>query len=786
MRVPLDFRAWCVALSIAAALAFASPVAAKANGEDSTVREKLTLALRLPSREACDAIEKLLESDAPEADRQACLRELAKRYPTAAAPATPDEARSIDELRRRSQPVSDVLVGRFAIVLATEEFARGTRESNLLVWIDLVYAVSRNLFGYDPIAATGRRLIVFPDRDLTEGWRFDSTSFAIAVGRDVASYGTWRHALARELTAAFAFHHPAHYLFGRGFAAGWAEFGPAFVAQRLAFFEGPFRDKFEASRKEFASSARAEYLDTRLPIEQIPGPSAVPGLLMQLALLDAPDPSTPDWRPFQKLFRDAQRSPAHGVPVCLWPARMTRDVQRAFGADRVRGLLGEYRFPLDAFAAAEVERFEKRAGATKPSARDAKQTEGEIVLRGWRVLGPFPDPKRRQLDLDPLDAPNFRGGDTALVGGEAHAWRDDVALDENGAIRMAAGETPAVVYLATTWPDALSKPASLWIASSGPAAVWVGGELVHRSRETQGLDPDAAARVFLPKIAAGAPVLVQIATDGQPARLLVRAGGATPFDYAYRVEVRSPDASRRLVAARTLGSRRRPAQPLIELLAVALGDNDREVRAAAAKSLAGWRNEGSVIEALIGRWDTEKDSLVTTAIQAALEEISFVRFDSSAAAHKWWRGEDAKRWKQSYFVECEAAAAFGTLVGGNVAGSPAAFGNACVAGGFGDKLDDVLGVVLEARAAAPYVLRLRYTCARENGKIALGVRRGERTVFLREGIELPRTRDWNGWAWIEVPLGEMEPGRYRVEILLPNGRVDCDVVGWVVGPESGK
>ncbi len=788
MRFFRIVRAACMVLGAAPALAGSDMGAGQP--EDSTIREKLNFAQRMPPKAACDAIEKLLEADAPEADRQACLRELSKRYAAAATatPASPEEASVIDELRRRSQPVSEIILGRFAIVLTTQDFARDARESNLLVWIDLAYAVMRHLFAHDPVAAAGRRLIVFPDRDIAAGWHFDATNFSVAVGRDAANYGTWRHAFARELTEAFVDRHPARHHFQNGFRAGWLEFGPAFIAERLSFFEGPFREKFETDRKVFAGSAQGDYLDTRLPIEEIPGASAVPGLLMRLALLDAPDPQTPNWRPFLRLFREAQRALPSGMPEFLWPARMSRDIQRAFVADRVRATLADFRFPLDAFTTSELERWEMRADATKPGARaDAgKPAEAEVVLRGWKWLGPIADRKKRELDLDPLDAPNFQAPASIEFGGATHEWKADVALDDSGRIHVASGDAPAVVYLATTWPESLAKPTSIYVSSSEPVAVWVAGVMVHRSRERPSAAAEGTTRVFLPKIAPGSPVLVHAATSGKPLGLSVRAGGPTPFEYAHRVEVRSPDVSRRLAATSYLGSRRGAVQPVIDLLTVALGDNDRVVRAAAARALGGRRNEPRVIEALIERWDTDKDSLVTSAIRAALEELTFVTTESSAAAHKWWRGDDAKRWKQSCFVECESAPAWGTLVGGRVSGSPAAFGNACVGVGFGQKIDHVLGVVLEARTAAPYVLRLRYTCARDGGQIAVGVRRGEETVFLREAIELAQTRDWQTWAWIDVPIGEMRPGRYRVEVLLPNGRVDCDVVGWVVRSESEK
>ncbi len=752
--------------------------------EDSTVREKLTLAMRLPPKESCDAIEKLLEADAPEEDRRACLRELFKRYPAAAAaaPITPDEASAVDELRRRSQPVTDVLVGRFAIVLSTEDFARGAREADLLAWIDLAYAVSRHLFAFDPVAAHGRRLIVFPDREVAAGWHFDAAKFAVVVGRDAAEYGTWRHAFARELTEAFVDGHPAQHQFRNGFRTGWLEFGPAFIAERLAFMEGPFRDKFATDRKVFAGSAKGDYLDTRLPIEEIPGATAVPGFLLQLALLDARADDPPDWRPFQRMFREAQRSLERGVPEHLWPVRLARDIQRAFGADLVRPTLAEFRFPLDAFTASELERWEKREDSAKPTPR----AEGESSLGAWKVVGPFADPKRRELDFDPLDAASFQAARSIELAGAAHEWREIAPQDDGGALHVETGDAPGVVYLSTRWPDALAKPTVLWITSSDPIAVWVGGTMVYRMRERPVAAVRTTTRVFLPKLAAGSPVLLHVASIGRPVDVLLRAGGPTPFEYAHRVEVRSPDASRRLAATRYIGSRRGAVQPLIDLLVVALGDNDRVVRAAAANALGGRRNEASAVQALIERWDTDKDSLVTAAIRSALQELAFVDVDSSAAAHKWWRSDEAKRWKQSYFVECESAPALGALVGGRVSGSPAAFGNACVGGGFGQKVDDVLGVVLEARAAAPHVLRLRYTCARPNGQLAVGVRRGEETVFLREGIALEKTRDWHAWTWLDVPVGELAPGRYRVELLLPNGRVDCDVIGWVVRAGSEK
>ena len=88
---------------------------------DIPVRDRFAAALKLPPLQACEKIESLLGEDPVEDDRRACLLKLRELMPLAALPLSPDEKRITSELSARSQPVVEVLLGRFAVVMANKE-----------------------------------------------------------------------------------------------------------------------------------------------------------------------------------------------------------------------------------------------------------------------------------------------------------------------------------------------------------------------------------------------------------------------------------------------------------------------------------------------------------------------------------------------------------------------------------------------------------------------------------------------------------------------------------------
>jgi hypothetical protein len=787
-RAPLPRRALGQTCALLVSLfALATP----AISADIPFRDRFAAALKLPPFQACEKIESLLVEDPAEDDRRACIVKLSELLPLAAQPLTPDEARIADDLRARSQPIADVLLGRYVVLLASKDMVANAKASRLATLIDLAYVVERDLFAIDPVAKVGHRYFFFPDKTKESGWSIQSPTLLVSVGKDAAKLGGWDEVIAHEISHGFGHYHPARHMFAGGFFEGWGDLSQAYVGERLAFLGAPFAGRFAWFVTAFAENGKNEYLNTRLPIEEIVayGPSS--SLLMRLALQAGDGKKVPDWKPFKRFFRETFESPPSWTPNHLWPSAMARDLLRIFGNDRTWDVLAEYRFPLDQWSHKELEQWLDRAHAAKPMSRAERwKADGEFVMREWRVLGPIPDAECRHLAFDPLDAENFVLKNEYTIGGQTYAWRTDVRVDEDGVVDLSSlpgSSGPCVIYLLGNWPQSEASPTTFSIASDDEVAVWLDGELIDWFRDDRGTWPEDPDRAYARMKKGGGRILAEVANHGGKTGFHLRASAKSPFDYAYKLELHSPDAKRRLAAVRFLGSRRSRMDSALamDFLVPAIDDGDASVRAAAAWALAGKRNDPKALGALLKRFVSEKESSVRAALQAAIEELTFQRFESSDAAQKWMHKQE-KDWKLSSFVECEDACSLRTISGGFFGNNAGSFGGQCVARCWGEQPTQSLSLVLDARESGPRTFVLRYACARGNGGVSLRVKRGEEVVLQRETLALPATKEWTAWSWLELPLGEIAAGRYHVELYGANGCTDLDVMGWKPTPKSAK
>jgi hypothetical protein len=784
-RFPLVSRA--LALLLVAASVGSAPMLAAVTA-DIPFRDRFAAALKLAPPQACERLASLLAEDPPEEDRRACIVKLRELLPAAAEPLTPEETALVGDLRAQSSTVAEVLVGRYAIVLATADFARNAKSGGLVTQLDLAYILERDLFAVDPVAKVGHRYVLFPDKNKTAGWTTQSRDLIVHVGQDAATHGAWEDVIAHEMNHGFGFYSPARAMFGGGFFEGWGDLAQAYVCERLAFLGAPFAGRFAYYAGAFAESGKSEYLNTRLPIEEIIGYGPSSSLFMRLVLPAGDGKKTPDWKPFKRYFHEALATPPAWTPGYMWPAALARDLLRIFGGERTWDVLAEYRFPLDQASRRELEVWLERA--RKPMSRlERWKADGEIALRDWKVLGPIPDPDGRHLAFDPLDAENVLRAENFVareyvIGGKTYTWRTDVPVSEDGIVDLSAlpeSSGSCVFYLAGAWPRNEAPPVSFSIASDDEVAVWLDGELIDWFRGNRGTFPDDPDRVFARAKKDGGVILAEVANHGGKAGFHLRASTKTPFEYAYRLELRSPDTKRREAAVRFLGSRRIATAPpsnglVVDALIQALDDGEAIVRVAAARALAGKRNDARVLAALLKRFSIEKDDAVSPVLESALEELTFQRFESSDAAYKWWR-HDEKTWRQSSFVECEYAFALQTINGGFFGNNAGAYGGQCVARCWGEKPDQSMSLVLDVPQSGPRTFALRYATVRENARVSLRLKRGDEVVIARDDIALAPVKDWSAWSWLELPLGELKAGRYHVELVKPNGCIDCDVMG---------
>lgn len=744
---------------------------------------ELSRLAKLPPAQQCTGLEAVLDArDLDENTRRIALTRIRDLARDAATPITDEERVLVADLKARSSNVVEPLVSRYAILLGSANFLANAETSRVPGLLDATYVVQRQLFGVDPVKAVGRRYVLYPEKAKPSGWTIQSEQLTIAYGQASAEQGFYDELMAHEMSHGFLWRHPSKHLLAGGFFEGWSDLAIAYTGERLAFLGTPFEKTWPNWRDGILGAGQTEYLQTRLPIEEIVayGPSV--SIVMRLALDASGSASERVWDPLVTLFHDGVESPPPWVPGYLWPARFVRDMQRAFPGAPTWDSLSRWRFPLDSGSQKELEAWTLRA-RQKPAAPrvDVWKADAQNPVLAWRVLGPIPVPEGRwsNVDFDPLDAWNFADREEVAVGSGTFRWRTDVPVDADGVVQLGGLEgasSPCVFYLRADLPPEAEGPISMFTASDDECAVWLDGVLVDVFRGKRGTNPDDPDRTFGRAAKGGGRILAQVANYDGPAGFHLRWSKGTPFESNWRTEARAPDPKRRLMAVRRFGSMRVPFDLVVPLYDAALNDGSPEVRAEAARMLGGRRNETRAIEELLAAWTREKDANASASIRAALSELALRDLPDSAAAHRWWR-EENRAWREADHVEAELAYALHSIYGGFYGNAAGSYGNQHVARCFGGDRAHALNLVIEAKKSGPYVLSVRYASADGERKADVRVRRGEQTIAGRFGAVFPKTDTWTAWTWQEVPLGVLPAGRYRVEIGNLDGCLDLDVLG---------
>lgn len=645
------------------------------------------------------------------------LVELNEQLRAAAPPVSEREERECLSWMRAANPQAvRTLVGHRVIVLATEGFAKSAEASEFLRYADLGYCVLAHLWGVDPVARVGRRVVIWPDPAMERGHRCVGAELRVHVGRADWDNAQWFERYFHEFTHGFQVEHRAGHLMLGGFYEGWAEFMQAAVVEHLA----PLNSSFEARSEHYAShlpaAAQREYLDTRLPIEEIVAYDPAAGLLMELVNSTAKSPRGPrDWGAIRALLQ-SPASADRATPWRLWPARMANDLSAAFGAERARPILARYRFPLD----------DASLAAARASTSSAETTPRRPAAARWSVLGPFPKRADDGLELDPFNAADlaWRWARTpdesvapALDVERAGTWRS-VAPDGNGNVPLASAEgEPAYFYLAATLPAELRTRLTLFIASDDDCAVWLDGELVHHFRGERGCTPSHPDVAYADATSSRGQLVALVANrNGASAFSLMAAVGGLLFE-GFEQRSTAKLASERTAAVAYLGSRRHQ-QPVRALLERAARDSDSPLRR----------------EALT--WSS-------VAKTGALREA-----------------EDA------YF--------YGSVRGGYFGNNRGASGGQCVARNWGGDARNWLALPLVVAKPGAQRVSVRYATPYD-GSLRVRVRSGDRVLFVSGALRLaPSGADWNSWKELDVTTGELEPGVVYVELFEPAGAPDID------------
>src|SRR5262249_23324556 len=156
------------------------------------------------------------------------LARLVELSPRDASAPNDAEARELAQLRARSVPDVETLVGRHVLVLATPAVREHARANGLVGRMDATYVLLRELFGVDPAARVGRRCLFFPEQIKAGGWATHWPS--LTTRYDHGWDGSWQDVIAHELTHDFEPRHPNKALFSAGFFEGWADFAQPYVA----------------------------------------------------------------------------------------------------------------------------------------------------------------------------------------------------------------------------------------------------------------------------------------------------------------------------------------------------------------------------------------------------------------------------------------------------------------------------------------------------------------------------------------------------------------------------
>ncbi|MBL8748384.1 MAG: hypothetical protein JNK78_04440 [Planctomycetes bacterium] len=661
------------------------------------------------------------------------LRDDLKR--TAPPPITAKEqADCADWMAKANPAIEQVLVGHHVIVMATKGFAERAARSDFLLRVDLGFEVLVHLFGTDPTARVGRRFFVWPDPDMGGGHRCIGSDLRIHVGRNDQDNAEWFERFFHEMTHGFQFAHPAGHVMLGGFFEGWAEFMQAAVTDHLSPLGPPFEGRADWYAGHFPAAAQFEYLQTRLPIEEIIAYDPSAGLLMELVnATKMGDAGHRDWAPIRALLQEPFVHP-RWTPWHLWPAMMASDCMAAFGAARARPILAHYRFPVDAASLEQARR--QNWGSAKP---DPSPREGAAGADGWFCAGPIANPERHGLERDPLDAEDmaWRWLEVAadakvpptvppVDGAPRVEWRTVAADAHHGIALDGAAGGPAFFYLATTLPPGLRTRLTLYVSSDDECAVWLDGKLVHLVRGTRACTPDFPDVNYADATGTKGQVVVLVVNHGGEAAfsLAVAKGGLLFRGFEERFG--GDDQADRAAAVSYLASRRF-RQPLESLLAMAGKSNDARIRNASA----------------------------------------------------WWPDE---RPAGGVYVEAEDAYARGSIVGGYYWNNAGASGNQCVARNWGGAATNWLSLPLTAHTDGVRRVRLRYACG-NRATLRVRLRRGDRIAFVSDVQDLePSGKDWNTWVWHDVVVPatlHLTRGVYHVELIEPSGGVDVDVVGLV-------
>ncbi|MFO0857230.1 MAG: hypothetical protein U0640_07740 [Phycisphaerales bacterium] len=652
---------------------------------------------------------------------------------TPAPPVTAKEqADCIDWMRKANPSITQTLVGHHVVVLATDGFAARAAKSDFVLSIDLGYEVLVHIFGVDPSARVGRRFIIWPDPDMPGGHRCIKADLRIHVGRGDWDNAEWFERYFHEMTHGFQFEHPATHLMLGGFFEGWAEFMQGAVTDHLSPLGPPFSGRGDWYAEHFPKSAQFEYLQTRLPIEEIIAYDPSAGLLMELVNSSKTKDGHRDWAPLRRLLRRPFAEP-RWTPWHLWPAMMASDILDAFGEAKARPILAKYRFPLDRCSLERARAQNWGSDKPDPSPRNVLND-----VDAWHALGPFENARRFGIEWDPLDAEDMAwrwrklAADTATPPTDPTRnarWRP-VKPDANGMISLdGPSGGPAYFYLATTLPPDLREPLTLYISSDDECAVWLDGELVHFFRGTRGCTPDHPDVAYADATGNKGQLVVLVMNHGGTAAFSIAVDKGGPLFEGFDQRFASKDAAER-AAAVSYAASRRIQQPVKAMLARAAKDPDERVRRAA----------------------------------------------------RWWR--DSRPNSSGDYREAEDAYFRGSISGGFYWNNDGASSNQCVARRWGESPANWLSLPLEVSSAGPHRVRIRYACP-VNSQLRVKVRRGDRFVFESQIQKLkPTGKDWNSWGWHDVPIPEsvtLESGVYHVELVEPSGDdgkgADIDIVG---------
>lgn len=734
---------------------------------------------RLPAAEACDALEALLARRPAEPLRRVALELLRDKLPDAAPPPTKEEQQSLDQLRKDHPAGTQLLRGRYALALCTPKFAARASETHLLVQLDLAYVALRELFAVDPVRLKGHRIYIFPHATKPWGYTFNSDWLILLIGR-----GDWDNAdsldgLIHEYSHGFINHGRLEHWRREGFGEGWADFAPAYVSDRLAPLGPPFAGRWEGFLAMFRRAGRIEYLQTRLPIEEIVSYTPASSFLAEL-MQTTRKSGRVDGEPFRRMYADAAQRPPAFAAAADWPQAMARDALNYFGdTPAVRKLLRNYRFPPEA----ELARFDARRGAAPPENCPDKvrlwEQRGERVIRRWKMLGPFSDPSAARLALTPIDEWNVAAAADPLAGLD---WKDSPPTDACGTLQLDSipgGAGPCVFYLLARLEPHDRGEITFSIASDDDVSCWLGGRRFHVRWVNRGVYVDQPDRAYVSSHG-GEWLLCKVANQGGHGGLHVRYR-VEPDAATAAADLHVADPAERALAAVWHASRHASSDPprfLFDSRDAGLADPDAAVRAAAAQALGRFRNSAPAVDALVRAWAGEKDASAGAAMGESLAELTLTNFKDAGSAARWWERhrEEFANW---HFVECESAYGRDVIVGGFFGNPSAAMGRQCVSRDWGGSRDHRMELPIFASWKGPRTLRLRYACARPDGsRLNVTLRRGEKAVFERRDIAVPTTRDANHFRWLTVAIPPIEQGTYRL-VLTTDGRgIECDVLGW--------